>query len=165
MSSSTSGKTKDLSRVFFDVGGKIFWTKPETLEGSGKLKKLYQDKLRHRHRDGTVDGQSASNPIRIDRDWTEFKEILGYLRDPRYPIDAAWEYALQFWDISYEGLFEDVDSSDDDSDCSVDTDVDDDEIEDDIEDDDDEDFAVLVKKDEEKRGRSRERRPAPANKK
>jgi hypothetical protein len=120
--SSKTGKSsapRSLSRVHFDVGGKQFWTRPETLQGSGKLKALYEKVLRSPHSDGSIDGQSFSVPIRIDRDWTEFKEILGYLRDPRYPIEPEWEYALLYWDIAYEGLFEDVDSDDDGSEDSL----------------------------------------------
>ena len=146
--SKSAKPTRSLTRVHFDVGGKQFWTRPETLQGSGKLKALYDKVVSSPHSDGSIDGQSFSQPIRIDRDWTEFKEILGYLRDPRYPIEPEWEYALLYWDIAYEGLFEDVDSDDDSNDSLTDFDGSDDEEE-------------LDENGEPQRGRSRERRPPP----
>lgn len=124
---STAGKKeRSLSRVYFDIGGTIFWTRPETLEKSTKLFSAYKDRVRHPHSDGSIDGESEKRPIRLDKDPEGFRHVLGYLRHPLYPFPPEFEYELQYYDIDYDGLFEDVDESgSDQSDDSDDSDVED----------------------------------------
>jgi len=97
---------KSLSRVYFDVSGKSIWTRPETLKKSVRLWNIYQDRLKHPHSDGTVDGHSEKNPIRMDRDPDGFRQVLNYMRDARYPFEPDFEYELQYYQVEYEGLFE-----------------------------------------------------------
>lgn len=154
--STVSGKQDEkaahLSRVYFDVGGTTFWTRPVTLEKSSKLYAAYLERLRHTHRDGSVDGQSEKLPIRLDKDAEGFKHVLGYLRHPLYPFPPEFEYELQYYGVEYDGLFQDVDESDTDSyssDGSVVTDIEDDDEDFDDDDDDIEDDEEDIEEGEE----------------
>lgn len=95
-----------LSRVYFDLSGKIMWTRPETLKKSERLWKLYQSRLKNPHSDATVDGQSERMPIRIDRDPTGFREVLSYMQDSQFPFEHDYLYELQYYGVEHDDLLE-----------------------------------------------------------
>jgi len=105
--------------VYLDVGGKIFKTNVNTLiSKSDYFASMFNNNWKEKDM-GTIE-----NPIFIDRDPDNFKQILSWMRDPNYIMDGDLNYEFQFYLLKniqhndktddedlFDGIFRDNDST------------------------------------------------------